>query len=91
MWLWLLHIQFTGVASGTLMILCQKKAARMSCVTFGCLCLWILVTSLEDQETASVYDELPEHCQQDSDLSSAMQMEVEQTSAQQEILPQDMG
>jgi ubiquitin C-terminal hydrolase len=54
-------------------------------------------TSLEDEETASEHDELPEHCQQVSSLPAVMKsplskMEVEkQTSTQQEMLPQDMG
>jgi hypothetical protein len=63
---------------------------------FGCPCLYILGTSLEDRETASVHDKLPEHCAQVSSLSAVMnspvsKMEVEQTSAQQEMLPQDIG
>lgn len=53
--------------------------------------------SLEDQETGSVHDELPKDCQQVSSLPAVMKTSVsemeaeEQTTARQEILPQDMG
>jgi hypothetical protein len=53
--------------------------------------------SLGDQETGSVHDELPEDQQQVSSVPAVMkspgsQMEAEeQTSARQEVLPQDMG
>jgi ubiquitin C-terminal hydrolase len=54
-------------------------------------------TSMEDKETASVHDELPEHCQQVSSLPDIMKSLVskmgleQQTTTQQEMLPQDMG
>lgn len=53
--------------------------------------------SVEDQETSSVHDELPRDCQQDSSLRAVMKTPIsemeteEQTTARQEILPQDMG
>jgi hypothetical protein len=52
---------------------------------------------LEDEETGSVHDELPKDCQQVSSLPAVMKTPVfemeaeEQTSARQEMLPQDMG
>ncbi|PNF34732.1 hypothetical protein B7P43_G05456 [Cryptotermes secundus] len=53
--------------------------------------------SVEDQETSCVHDELPGDCQQDSGLPPVMKTPVsemeaeEQTTARQEIRPQDMG
>jgi hypothetical protein len=71
---------------------CHERAGKMDCVMFGCPCLWILGTALEDQETASVHNKLPEHCAQASSLPAIARIEVEeQPQAQWEMLPQDMG